>query len=412
MVKVRMPTRNNQPKKKAKGKNPAPRRAPTKGPTPFADAGGVLGGLAGSFLGHPKAGSAVGRYLGSGVGKIFGMGAYSMKQNSIFDSTTQDQVPFMHSTDGSIRIRHREFLTDIQSSTGFAAVAYQVNPGLRSSFPYLSAIAQQFEEYEFKGLVYEFKSTSADALNSTNTALGTVAMAAQYRADAPNFISKSDVLNHFWSTDTKPSNSALLPIECDPRENPGKVLYIRANALTGAQDKKWYDLCQVCVATYGMQAVATIGELWVSYDIVLRKPNPSLSQGLGIPLLSGYTNPPTSTGAQPFGSSRVVYYDNFGATYTPTAITIPPLYEGNYLFTYQLGAVGTLTGTPVVTLTNATQAGTLWYTSNATNLTLWVTLSIISVSYPTTIALSGLTTATGGYSHWQLTQANPAITGA
>jgi hypothetical protein len=39
-------------------------------------------------------------------------------------------------------------------------------------FPWLSNIAQNFESYKLRGLVFEFKSMSGDALTSTNTALG------------------------------------------------------------------------------------------------------------------------------------------------------------------------------------------------------------------------------------------------
>lgn len=49
---------------------------------------------------------------------------------------------------------------------------WQLNPGQKSLFPWLAGIASNFESYKFHGLVFEYKSMSADALNSTNTALG------------------------------------------------------------------------------------------------------------------------------------------------------------------------------------------------------------------------------------------------
>jgi predicted nucleic acid-binding Zn ribbon protein len=74
-------------------------------------------------------------------------------------------------------ITHREYITDIVTSStagAFSYVTYSINPGQDSLFPWLSNIAQCFEAYKMHGLVFEYKSMSADALNSTNTALGQV----------------------------------------------------------------------------------------------------------------------------------------------------------------------------------------------------------------------------------------------
>lgn len=72
------------------------------------------------------------------------------------------------------RISHREYVGDVVSgpSNSFTYKTYSLNPGNSSLFPWLSVISENFESYKFHGLVFEFKSMSADALNSTNTALG------------------------------------------------------------------------------------------------------------------------------------------------------------------------------------------------------------------------------------------------
>jgi len=154
-------------------------------------------------------GTSVGTKFGSWLGGIFGFGSYRIKQNSVFNSMSQ-QVPFMHSSSESIILRHREYIADVSSTAAFTSTVYAINPGLNGSFPYLSTIAQAFQEYEFKGLAYEFKSTSADALNSTNTALGSVSMAIQYRTDANAFVDKQQLLNEMWAVDGKPSDNNLI----------------------------------------------------------------------------------------------------------------------------------------------------------------------------------------------------------
>lgn len=215
---------------------------------------------------------SIGEFAGNTVSKIFGLGAYSIRQNSLYDSHTQSQVPFMHSTDESITLKHREYITDISSTTTFTATSYAINPGMLSTFPYLSSIAGNFQEYKFQGLNFEFKSTSANALNSTNTALGYVALACQYRSDATTPATKTELMNITWSEDGKPSNDILLPVECKPTENAMPIQYVRQGSLPSNSDIKMFDLGKLVVATGGSQAAAVVGELWATYEIKLYKP--------------------------------------------------------------------------------------------------------------------------------------------
>jgi len=216
-------------------------------------------------------GNAVGGMFG--FPKIFGSGSYSLESNTLWSAS--QQVPIMHSANESVRFRHREYISDIAiAGPTFTVNSYPVNPGWVATFPFLSAIAANFQEYSFKGLVFEYKSTSATAIVSgTNTAMGSVMLAAQYRSDAPSFISKTQMLNEMWSVDTVPSCDVVLPIECAPGESPMSNQYVRTATLTSG-DIKLYDLCSVAVATAGGQTGQTnvVGELWVSYDIELRKP--------------------------------------------------------------------------------------------------------------------------------------------
>lgn len=214
------------------------------------------GNLAGSMFGFPK---------------IFGSGSYQMS-NSLWSAT--QQVPIMHSSNESIRLKHREYIGDVSmAGAAFTTTQYAINPGLANLFPFLSSVADNFQEYSFRGLVFEYKSTSATALVSgTNTAMGAVMLAAQYRADAPAFSNKTQLLNEMWSVDTVPSQNIVLPIECSPAETPIHQQYVRTGSVTG--DQKLYDLATLTVATSGGQAGQTniVGELWVSYDIELFKP--------------------------------------------------------------------------------------------------------------------------------------------
>jgi hypothetical protein len=67
------------------------------------------------------------------------------------------------------------------------------------------------------GLVFEYKSMSADALNSTNTALGQVILSVQYDAANAAFTNKQAQEAYDGAISIKPSSSVLLGVECEPR---------------------------------------------------------------------------------------------------------------------------------------------------------------------------------------------------
>lgn len=301
----------------------------------------------------------VGLSVGNFVSKIFGLGAYQINRNSVWSDITRNQVPVMHSSSESVKFRHREYVCDINSSVGFTSRRFPVNPGLDQSFPYLARIAQNFQEYKFNGLVYEFKSTSADALNSTNTALGTIMMSAQYRADAAAFIDKQGMLNEMWSCDTKPSESILLPIECNPKENPLGIQYVRGNNLPAGQDVKLFDLATFTIAAVGSQQASVVGELWATYEVELFKPQygPAV---LTYADSARYRLPAVTTTAPLGGTFPTSDYDNMGITFSllATDFFLPSGSAGSYEIFYQVvGGSAAVTG-PSISLTNASLSNT------------------------------------------------------
>lgn len=282
-----------------------------------------------------------GNALGSMVGfpKIFGSGSYAMK-NSLWNASTQ--VPAVHSTDESIRFHHREYIGDVSMGGAvFTSKTYNVNPGLPATFPYLSSVASCFQEFSFKGLIFEYKTTSAASITSgTNTAMGSVMMAAQYRSDAPPFTNKVSLLNEMWSVDTVPSANVILPIECAPVESVMDKQYVRGGPVTG--DIKMFDLCSVTVATQGGQTGQNniVGELWVSYDVELKKP--SLSGAVGGGGFDLFVSSATGTGSFPLtGMVPSVLNTIGGAIVNNNSYTFPQG-SGGYYSVYLL-----FTGTSV-----------------------------------------------------------------
>lgn len=337
--------------------------------------------------------------LGGGIQSITGSGAYSVKANSMI-ATDGSQVPYMHSSEETIRIRHREYLGDVYTSAvagDFSMQKYEINPGLDQVFPWGAQIAQAFTEYTMLGMVVTFKSNSADALNSTNTNLGSVIMSANYNVNSPEFNGKTEMLNSMWSVTGKQSESVMLPIECDLSQMTYNNHYIRGGEMRENEDRNMYDHCDVYVASHGAQGtVVNIGEVWISYDIELRKPRANAA--LGRWLDSAYfTSSGTVSMNGPF-ENAVEHVDNIGVSVIDNdTVYFNAGSGGKYQITVWVsGGTGTIAN-PTVVLDNATGVnfnGGLYYniTSDQGSVNTWVNLIMVEIedtSKPATVRLTG-----------------------
>lgn len=257
-------------------------------------------------------GGSIGNWLGKKAGglfsSMFGLGSYTVKSNSL--STSPNDPAMVVNTTSGTRIQHREYIKDIRGSIAFEIETFPIQPGISRTFPWLASIANAFEEYRLHGILFEFKSTSADALNSTNTALGTVIMATEYNPLHGPFTAKRDMENYVYSTSSPPSLSALHPVECARDVTVLDELFVRNSPLTGA-DLRFSDVGLFQIATVGMQAAAVIGELWVTYDIELLKPKLPDAFTTVAPMHFAYNATLPTVPSPTYGSPT--YSDLFGA---------------------------------------------------------------------------------------------------
>lgn len=237
--------------------------------------GAAGGSMLGSAIGLGGAGSTAGHSLGAAVSKWLGAGDYEVSNNSILKSSrSSPNIPMMHTTNQTVVVRHREFIAQIKGSQNFSVQAtYQLNPGLINTFPWLSGIANNFQEYTIKGMVFHYVPTSGNAVSATNGALGSVMIQTTYRSTDSAPSNKVEMLNEYWACESVPSETFCHPIECDPKENPFNVQYIRTQGVPTGDSQLMYDLGTTYVATSGQQADNfTLGDLWVTYEVELRKP--------------------------------------------------------------------------------------------------------------------------------------------
>lgn len=229
----------------------------------------------------------IGRYLGNGI--YTGDGSYD-NANELVDSSNSDMIPkFVSKNDetGELCITHREYVAEIypDDSVPFLNRPFELNPGLEKTFPWLSQIAQNFEEYQFEQLMFSYRSTVAD-VSSASGQVGTVILSTNYNPSHLPFQDKGRMLEYSASVSAKTVENVVHGVECDPAKLSGSSgKYVRATNLKQQDDIKEYDhgLFQLATAnTPAGFADKSIGELWVSYTVKLRKPKLFTGRGDGI----------------------------------------------------------------------------------------------------------------------------------
>jgi len=319
--------------------------------------GGLGGGAVGSMFGMGPAGGALGTSLGASLSKWLGSGAYTVARNSVLDRVDAGGIPAMHTNAQSVIVRHKEYLGPVTGSTGFSVVnRYILNPGDVLTFPWLSGIANRFQEYRILGAVFHYVPTSGTAISGTNPALGSVMLQTTYRSSDTAPISKQEILNEYWSSESPPNEAFCHPIECDPKENPFNVQYVRSGTPPSGDSTLLYDLGVTNVAVQGQLATGnTLGDLWLTYEVELKKPIVSSNATSHYRLFQGLWNGSIVTNNH--FPSLVHDQGNLPITVSNNVITFPPGSSGHWLIVHRLYATGNftavdLTGAP--TLVNAT----------------------------------------------------------
>lgn len=290
------------------------------------------------------------KFTGIGIGgrgMYTGRGEYT--DNSLISGSDGLEVPSFSSAGdetGSVTVCRKEYVCDIygpESSvpgvpSAFNVQTFQLNPGLEGTFPWLSQIAQNYDEYDFKQLVFTYRSTTTDIGSSTGQC-GTVIMATNYNASAPPFGDKVTMMEYDASMSSKVTESMRHGVECDPLKLSGSEgKYIRNNPVVPGQDLKTYDQgsFQLAVANIPTLYVnQALGELWVSYNVELRKPKFYAGRGLGISQDLYVSAEGSETVSLPFGTVATILTGQQNNIFTQltlaansTTITFPASYAG------------------------------------------------------------------------------------
>jgi len=307
-----------------------------------------------------QVGSSIGGFVGDmaqkAIATITGMGDYTVRQNSLYDGMIRSSGPpkFAMKNAQRFSVTHREYVRDINSTgSGFNIFTFLLNPTYTGLFPWLANVAVNFEQFKFKGLVFEFKTTSATAVASTNTALGAVIMATQYNTLEAPFSNKLQMDQYEYAVSTNPAISAIHPVECAPQLGNNEWLY--CDILTSG-DPRLASMGNFSIATVGQQAASVVGELWVSYEIEFTKPRLSSSTSAddkmfwgtwsNVNAIGSFQSTNMFAGSTSITSYLSLPYKNMllialgGVTYDPTVIPDYWRDPGPNTITFPKGAYG------------------------------------------------------------------------
>jgi hypothetical protein len=257
------------------------------------------------------------------------------------------------STASSPFVLHRkEYIGDVLGSTTFAITKFSINPGLSTTFPWLSQIAPSFEEFETLQIAFHYEPMSA------TSATGVIALAFDYDAADATPTSKQTCLEYADNVRVAPWVPCTLVLKTVDLRKRG-ALFTRTGTVANT-DIKTYDLGNVYVATQGQANSNAIGEFWISYTFSLRVPEQSnyiVNQSAAI-TSGGTVSNVAFLGTTPTVTGGLGVTATGGATLTfnsPGQYLVSIYVTGTALYTTELPVLtGTATSTLVFSLANST----------------------------------------------------------
>lgn len=338
--------------------------------------GGALSGAALGYQAGGLGGAVEGAKSGWGAGRSFskfmGWGDYrtGTSGNQLMDSQSNISVNQSNAS-GDVWIEHTEFVQNVTASnsgagnSSFNAVQFPLNPGLSTTFPFLSQLAQSYLLYEFHGLIFQYKPNSGESGASSN-ALGKVIMATDYDPDGAAFFNSVQMENEDYANSCKPSVGMLHGVETHPQQSLMDLKYVRTGTSTKA--KSFTDLGNLYIATEGIPFSAAgtqiLGELWVTYRVRLSRANlygSLLGANIQQDCIYGTTSASALISTINYKSSNQIGCVVANVSATAFTITFPTnISLGSYLITVEFYSGATVFTTQLMNTISAASNMTFW----------------------------------------------------
>jgi hypothetical protein len=280
---------------------------------------------------------------------------------------------------GNVTVTHRELIGDIAGSVPFTVNQFSINPGLASTFPWLSSMASLYESYIFDSLEFEYSTSSSSTSN------GKVMAAVDYDAADPAPLTKVAMASYEGYTSCSPWHD-FVQRSAKQSLSKSKSYYVRNGPLSANQDIKTYDVGNLFLCTQGNPDTSIVGELYVKYKVRLMTPQ-LITTGVGTSLSSRFN---LTTGAQPVmaaGSSAPITATGL----TGGAVTFTASAPYNGLLTLSGFVTGSPTAVDTTGSTCTIQTPTFSASSTTFNSNAQVAM-LPGQTYVYTLANQGATT--------------------
>lgn len=222
--------------------------------------------------------------------------------------------PAAYSTmsNGDLRVARREYVRAIIADDEvFHVNSFHINPG-KEMFPWLSQVSDNFEEYVFEKLSFEYKPVISSATYSGS--MGSVVCAVLYNAGASDLDTYPKIVEYSGSVEKRICDPLFLKVNVSKNTHAGEDHYIRTGGVPIGEDIKTYDIGKLNVATdhvsSSFPAGTLLGHIYADYVVILRKPK-----------LKTHSDPANLTGRFGYWVSDDCEVDNSIAGYRTSTLT-------------------------------------------------------------------------------------------
>jgi len=173
---------------------------------------------------------------------------------------TLTSAPRITSNGRSYVVKHRELVNgNILGSTQFSKkVEFIVNPGVAASFPWASAIANQYEQW--KGKV-----TFSYIPIAPTSARGDIIMCADYNVYDPPPLTETQAIDHVGCVTAPVWTASRVVFDAKAMFPTGARKYICNGNVSG--DKRLYDGAKFYLFSNNCADALAIGKLWLSMNL-------------------------------------------------------------------------------------------------------------------------------------------------
>lgn len=257
---------------------------------------------------------------------------------SAYASAQRSALPVINSSQNTSRVVHRELIANIVGSATFSVpFSFPLNPGMSQTFPWLSVIAQQWEQYRFNSLRFCYYTRTG------TTTIGSLQLIADYDAADSAPLSEFIASSYQDVVEDAPWKDIFCELKSSSLHAMGPRKYIRTGPLAANLDIKTYDSGTMFVGTTDASGSPPWGKLWVEYDVTFSVPQISLVGPSSNTYLHATANVPTSSSILP---TPTVVSGTLPVSVVASTITFPS--PGVYLVNYTVQATTATEGSLIL----------------------------------------------------------------